>query len=416
MTALDFSTYQEKDYIRSLIERIVAEAPRRQPTSEDERKAHQIMKAEFAQLGLDVSEHSFLFNDNLYANIALHFGLGSLGTVLGGMFPAAGLLLHLLAATSYKQESTRKRYLLRRLFPWKPSQNVLGILPAREEMKLRVVFAAHADAAFTGWLFQEQTVRTFGKEPPKALHFMKRSMELATKTQFALAYFDALRLVLGPLTLPLRPLEWALSIPGFLAFMLNMDVVLRNQIVPGANDDLSGVSALPVMARRLAKDQHPNVEYVFVTTGCEEASLGGADALARDMEGVWDKRNTVVIGLDGLSLGDLRYARAEGEVEAIPVPAWLRDRVDKTAASESRFHGVTGFDIPVGATDVGAFLAHGYEGVCLICVDPELGAPRHYHLPEDTPENLDVDQVLFGIDFAERLTRDIVGDRLPVQG
>lgn len=417
MSVKGLSQADELQYISKLIGRIVRECPRRKPTSEDERRSQMIVKEEFEKLGLAAREHSFEFNDNLYANIALHFGLGTLGTLLGGLLPPVGLAMHSLAAGSYWAESTRRGYLLRRLFPFKPSQNIVSILPARGEPALRIVFVVHADAAFTGLLFDPAVVKRFSGDLPPRLRFIKRSMALATHTQFALAGCDLMRTMLGPLgflTLPLRPFEAILTIPAFLAFILNMQIVLRNEIVPGANDDLSGVAALPVLARRLArkKGSFKEIEFVFVVTGCEEASLGGADALAKDMRGVWDRDRTVIIGLDGLSMGDLNYLEVEGEVVKTPIPAWLSDVLSKTAASEPKYSEVKGFEVPVGGSDVAAFLAHGWDGVCLSCVDHEIGAPRNYHVPEDTPENLDVDKVLYSIDFAERLTEAIVKRRL----
>lgn len=406
------SNANDTEYISSLISRIVKECPRRQATSEDERNAQMIMKDEFEKLGLETNEHHFKFNDNLYANIALHFGLGTVGTLVSGVLPVAGFVLHALAATSYWADSTRKGYLLRRLFPFKPSRNILGTLTAKREPKLRVVIMAHADAAFTGLLFDPKFVKRFSGELPQKLSFMKRSMAFATQTQAALAGFDLLRILFGPLTLPLRPLEALLTVPAVIAFLLNMQIVMRNEIVPGANDDLSGVAALPILAQRLGKNISPDVELVFAVTGCEEASLGGGDALAKDMEGVWDKDKTVILGLDGLAMGDLRFFEIEGEVIKTPVPHWLGNLTSEVAQSESRFEEVKGFEIPVGGTDVAAFLARGWDGLCLGCVDPEIGAPRNYHVPEDTPENLDVKKVLYSVDFAEKLIRAIIDYKL----
>ena len=67
----------ERDYVLELITRVVRECPRRQPTSDDERRASFIFKDEFERLGLATDVQGFEFNDNLYANLALHFGLGS---------------------------------------------------------------------------------------------------------------------------------------------------------------------------------------------------------------------------------------------------------------------------------------------------------------------------------------------------
>ena len=128
-------------------------------------------------------------------------------------------------------------------------------------------------------------------------------------------------------------------------------------------------------------------------------------------EGVWDKSKTVVFALDVLSLGELRFLDPEGEVVSYPVPPWLRETLLDVAASEPRFSSVRAFSPSVGATDAGPFLACGWDAVALTCIDPALGAARHYHQHSDTPENLDIEQVLLSIDFAEALGRRVMVDR-----
>ena len=404
---------EESAYVLDLVTRIVNECPRRQPCSDDERRASEMMRIEFERLGLAIREHPFEFSDNLYANALLHSLPALLGTAISGIAPALALPLHLLPAVSYYLESTRKAYLGRRLMGFKPSRNILGVVPAETpQPALRIVMCAHVDAAFTGFTFWPGTIKAMGREPPFGLKFIHRSMELIVRTQVALAGLDIVRMILGPLALPLRPLEWLLTVPSLGSAAANIDIVLRNTIVPGANDDLSGVAALPLLARRLVARKRPDVELVFIATGCEEASLGGGDAIARDFDGEWDKTRTVVVGLDGLANGDLRYAVEEGEIVARRIPGWLDQVCKDVTASEPRFAEVTGFEIPIGGSDVSAFLARGWEGVCLICVDPEIGAPRHYHMPSDTPENLEVDKVLYSIDYAEKLVDAIVKHRL----
>jgi len=403
---------EERAYARELITRIVAECPRRQPASDDERRAHDLMRAEFQKVGLAQSEHTFTFNDNLYANLALHFGLGTLGTVASQVAPALGFALHLAAGGSYWLESTRKAYLLRRLFPWKPSRNVLGTLPAAGEPALRIVILSHVDAAFTGWLFDPRVIQKVTGNVPFDLEYFKRSLALATHSQLALAGLDLVKLVTGPLSWPLRPLEWALTVPALIAFAVNLQVVLKNQIVPGANDNLTACAAQPLLARRLGPRKRPDVELVFAAVGCEEASLGGGDAMARDFKGRWDPKKTVILGLDGLSNGDLRFFEREGEVVSRRAPEWLCQVARDAAADEPRFAEVTGFSVPVGGSDVSAFLARGWDGLCLGCVDPAIGAPRHYHLPTDTPDNLDWDKFMLSLDFAEKMVEGIIAARL----
>lgn len=407
---------EEQAYARELMMRIVAECPRRQPTSADERRAQEILGVEFQKAGLALSRHDFTFNDNLYANLALHFGLGTLGTVVSQVAPAAGFLMHLAAGGSYWLESTRKAYLLRRLFPWKPSQNLLGTLPAEGEPELRLVVLSHVDAAFTGWLFDPAFIKAFTGKAPFGVEYFTRSLAMATHAQLALAGLDLVKMVTGPLSWPLRPLEWALTAPALIALLVNLQVVIKNQVVPGAADNLTACVAQPLLARRLAAKKPPNVEIVFAAAGCEEASLGGGDAMARDFKGTWDPKKTVIVGLDTISNGDLQFLEWEGEVRRLHAPEWLCQVARDVAASEPRFAEVTGFAVPVGGSDVAAFLAHGWDGLCLTCVDPKIGAPRHYHWPTDTPENVDYDKFLLSLDFAEKFIDGIVAKRVGSAG
>ena len=236
-------------------------------------------------------------------------------------------------------------------------------------------------------------------------------MAVATRSQFALAGFDLMRCIFGPATLPLRPLEWVTSIPGILAFILASQVALKGETVPGANDDLSGCAALPVLASRLIGKVGDDVELVFVVTGCEECSMGGADALVRAKKGEWSKDNTVFVGLDCLSGERLNYMDLDSEVKGRRVPKWLSGLVDRTAAEDDKFKEVAPFDIPVGGTDIAVALAHGYDGVSFVCLDPS-GSPPNYHQPSDTPENMDYDKLIFCTDFVEKVTHAIIAERL----
>lgn len=402
----------DKAWAYALIERIVRECPERRPTSEDERKAQILMVEELERLGMETEIQPFEFNENLYANVALHFGLGSLGTFISPALPLTAFALHLGTAASYWADSTRRAYVLRRLFPFRESQNVVATLPAEGRPRLRIVLVAHADAAFTGRIFEADSIEAFSSMLPKPLNFMKRTFAVAVRAQLALAGIDLLRAVFGPLTLPLRPIEQLLTLPSLLVFLGTVDVLLRNRVVPGAADNLTGVAALPILASRLRAAKPKDVELVFAVTGCEEASLGGCHALLKRMDGAWDRKDTVFVGLDTLSNGDLQFLEYEGEVCQTRIPDSLARAAMGVAASDPRFAEVKGFEVPVGGSDIAAALALGWDGICMSCIDPKLGSARHYHVPSDTPENLDMDKFMLSIDFTEKLVERIIADRL----
>lgn len=382
-----------------LVARIVAECPRRVCGNDGERRAQEILADAFAAAGAATSYHAFRWNTHLYAVLALHFGLAVLGSCLSPFFPAAALALHALAALSYWGDSTRRFYLLRRLLPTRASRNLLATLPAAGEPRLRIALVAHADAAYTGLMFDPRVVAHATRSPG----FLKRGLLVATLATALLAVLDA-----ALPFLPLLPAVGVLTLPPLIAFLLSAEVIVRNRVVPGANDNLTGCAGAVILAERLRATKPADVEFVFVATGAEEAGTGGAYCLARDCG--WPREDTVVLGIDGLSNGELRWF-VEAEMGRRPVPEWLERAIRDAAEGDPRFAPVSRYEIPTGSTDALPFRARGYDAVTIGCIDPAIGAPRHYHLPSDTPENLDAAQLEASIDFVERVVGRVTAAR-----
>lgn len=399
----------ELAYMMRLISFIVDECPRRLATTASERKALEIMETELKRLGLPTEFETFEYNDSLYKNLALHFGLGTLARPIASKAPALGALLHGLVALSYWAESTRRGYLLRRLLRFEPSQNLLSVSPAKSDMRLRVVLLAHIDAAYTGTIFEPWFIKGMLHSPlPDNMRFLDRIMKVATVSQAALAGISLTRLLSGRKLSHLRWAERLLTLPAFAVAAMNLEITLRDEVVPGANDNLTGCAALPVLARRLLADQPDDIEYVFAISGAEEASLGGSDAMAKKKLEEWDPHNTVVLAVDTLSNGEIRFTEREGEVAPRDIDPRIRRALQQATEGDERFRTVRGIDMPVGASDALAFMYRGYPATAISCVDPEIGAPRHYHHPTDTPENIDEAQFIDTVDYIERAVRVLV--------
>lgn len=400
----------ESAYMMDLITRIVDACPRRVATSDAERRAQEMLADALRDRGLHTHTEAFTFNESLYANIALHFGAGALANIVGQVVPGISTFVSTFVAGSYWSDSVRTGYVLRRVLPWKKSQNLLAVAPAPSgTTRVRVVLVAHADAAFTGWIFDPAFMKHALQSPlPDNLRFLDRIMEVATFSQIALAGVDmvrAFRKRSGTQDLLLRTI---LATPALLVALANLQIVLRNEVVPGANDNLTGCAALPVLASRLLRDQPDDVEFVFAVAGAEEASLGGSDAMATAHLNDWDPAHTVVLAIDTLSGGDIRFVEREGELQPLRIATRLRRCLQRAAATDPRFRAVRGFDMPVGGTDALPFARRGYDAVAITCVDPEIGAPRNYHHPSDVPENIDVERFVESVDYIEAAVRAVV--------
>jgi Zn-dependent M28 family amino/carboxypeptidase len=203
--------------------------------------------------------------------------------------------------------------------------------------------------------------------------------------------------------------QFPIAFYGFSAYFviltaLNLQIVWKNKIVVGANDNLSACAALVLLAKHLTPTQPDDVEYVFVVTACEEAGTGGAWALAKEMRSQWDPRDTDIVVLDSIGGGELCVFQ-EGEMIPWRIPARLLDAARQAAGDDERFSKLFLFPLPAGATDALPFLAHGFNAIGLGRVDRRIGTPLHYHLASDTPDNLDFDQVVESSDYVALLAR-----------
>ncbi len=387
------------EWVASMVERF----PKRVVGSDDERGAQEALADDLRKAGVtDVELVPFRHSRSLYANMSFHFFLVVVGaglTIAG--LPAIGLALHCLAAFSYWVESQKLLKVLGNVFPKKDTQNLVGTRPAKGELRHRYVFVGHIDAAFTGLIFEPEMIKAALTPPPiPGLGFVTRGMLMAELSAAGSAILSLVVLLGAPIP------GWAvittaclLAIPAFLTFALNLQVVIRNETVPGANDNLTGCYAVLHLARRLVDEAPDDIELVFVATGAEEAGTAGSWAMAAETS--WSPTNTTVLGLDSLSNGTLRYFQ-EGELRYFDVPRELEALVNEVAPEVQKY------PIPSGATDALPFLVRGFPAMTFGCVDPEIRAPRHYHHPSDTAENLNLEEFAVALEVVDRFVDALI--------
>lgn len=340
--------------------------------------------------GYRIDWQQFRFPPHIYGGMALHFGLALALVQLGRWshwLSFAGLVF---VWWSFFSEAVRRRHVLRRLWPAVDTQNVLATLPARATMRRRIVCVAHADSAFTGLMFEPPLLELIAAPPPRALSFLRKQLALPMASILVLAALQALSALSW---VSIAPWVWGLlSIPVAIVFFFNADVWLRNTVVPGAADNLSGCAAQVVLAERWAREAlRDDVEIVFAFTGAEEAGTGGAAHLARSMRAHWSPADTDILVLDTLSNGTL-YALEEGELFRVAQPPELVELARKASLAATG-KNLESYIIPAGATDALVFLVEGYRALALTCIDPTQHAPRNYHHPNDTADRVDAVQL-----------------------
>lgn len=283
------------------------------------------------------------------------------------MLAAAGGRLPALAALASLELDFSGRFQpLRRVLPRGQGANVTATVPARAGARRTVVLVAHHDAAQTGLLWSrpgaDADARPGGRPPMTLL------------TELAMA-----AVAVGPrrLRLPARAIL-------ALGIALSLDVY-RGATVPGASDNATGVAGVIELARRLAADPLEHTAVRLVLTGCEEPGMGGMGAWMRSEGRGLDPATTLVLGLDTLGGGDPMVATAEG-------PSWaVRYRAEDLAVADA---GAAAAGLPAprryrlgGYTDPALARIAGLPAISLLSLRGN--AFSDYHLPSDTPANVD---------------------------
>jgi Zn-dependent M28 family amino/carboxypeptidase len=181
---------------------------------------------------------------------------------------------------------------------------------------------------------------------------------------------------------------------GTAAVMAHM---IREPVVPGANDNLSGVAVLLEVARRLQEHPPPaGVRVVLLSAGAEEANQEGMLAFARRHFGDLPTDATSFLCLDTVGSPELVLIEGEGFLRMFEYPSQQKERV-AAAAREAGVRVRRGMRFTF-ATDGLVPLRRGYQVASIGSVTRHL-VPANYHWPSDTADNVDYASVAAATDL-----------------
>ncbi|MCL2514011.1 MAG: M20/M25/M40 family metallo-hydrolase, partial [Oscillospiraceae bacterium] len=259
------------------------------------------------------------------------------------------------------------------LFPKKTSANVYASRKPSGEVKRRIIFDGHTDAAFEwrfsyigGWALKIMIIGAVS-----GLLFL---FAVSVLNLFGL-FGPAAQRALGYIQLIFLPV-----FAGML-FFIRWDIV-----VDGANDNLTAnYTAMTVIKEMAEKDfRYENTEVCVLLTGSEEAGLRGAKAFAEMNKELTNEVETVIIGLE--TLHDMDHLA----VQLVDLTGTVKNdaRVGKLIKEAAL---KCGMDLPYGgffpgATNPAAYTQAGIPAASLCGVnhDPQ----KYYHTREDNFESL----------------------------
>ena len=185
---------------------------------------------------------------------------------------------------------------------------------------------------------------------------------------------------------------------GFAAAMA--DIGLR-RVVPGANDNATGVAVLVAIAER-SPPGRPSGPACCLSRPPRKGSARGWRRSAGATSASSPVESTFVLSVDTVGSPHLCVLRGEGMRGMREYPAPALELVDGLAEE-------LGIDLYPGlrlrnATDGSIALAGGYECASLASIT-DLKQPANYHWPTDTPERVDFGSVADAVRLSEAVVR-----------
>jgi hypothetical protein len=380
----------------------------RWPGSDAERRAAVHLTERLRALGREAELEPTRVKPGYPLTHVIHALLGIAASVVSVSSPLIGVVLALFASVSTFGDLTGGFFLVRWLTPSRASQNVVS-REGGDKPGLLVV-SAHYDAARTGALFSRRSL-----ERAAALSKLIRRPLGAFEPFFwsliAILACALLRLIsVDPL--PVTVVQFVATVVLIASVPLLADIALSG-VVPGANDNASGVAtALRLAERFSAGSALRHFDLTVLLPGAEEGFLLGMRAWLRRHKKELDRSSTVFLNIDTVGHGTVRWQSKSGFVFPLAFHPALVGLCDELA-EEHRARGVVRRSI----TDAYAARSAGFPAITIGCLNAMDYVPT-YHQHSDTPENVDIDALDRAYHFCadlielidERIGPDLVRD------
>lgn len=370
------------DYMYGLIDRVMKEIGPRESCSEQERRLGELFAEEVRPACHEVHMEKFTCSPRAFLGFFPYLVAGYLAALaLYFVLPPLSLIVTALCVGVLYFELIRYRELIDPLFRRREGENVVAVVRPSGEVRRRFIVSAHLDSAyeFKVWYWLK------GASVP--------AMILAFTGPLVLLGASLARTVAGSTGFPgstaFRVLGYVCL--GFVPVIVPFAFFHTRDVVPGAMDDMAGVSVLAGLAKCLGESRESggfyprNTEVVLLALSSEEAGLRGAKRYAAAHRRELLSLPTHAVFLDGIY--DERY------LTVFRHELWCGAKMDPYLvelaheAAEANGYPVKTMVMAVGATDASAFAREGIPSVSICCQDASRLVP-HYHTRLDTIDNV----------------------------
>jgi acetylornithine deacetylase/succinyl-diaminopimelate desuccinylase-like protein len=333
----------------------------------------------------------------LHAMLSAAGVLAGLAALSGRARPVAAVAGAGAAAAIADDCANWSRFARQRLSQRRKTWNVVAEAGDRSADRT-LVLMAHHDAAPTGFIFDDTAQRKANDLFPDLIE----ATDTAVPMWWPVIAGPALS-ALGALTgrRGLARVGLVLSAGSAASFA----DIARHRIVPGANDNLSGVAVLLAVAEALHAEPVEGVRVLLASCGAEEVLQGGVYGFVERHLKPLDPSRTSVLNLD--TVGCPRLILIEGEGPVVMEDYCAPDFRDLIA----RVADEAGIELRRGmrartSTDAVVTSHAGYPTATIGSMNAWKGLDN-YHKPTDTPENVNYEIVRSAARLAEAVTREL---------
>ncbi|MCL2298743.1 MAG: M28 family metallopeptidase [Firmicutes bacterium] len=385
---------------------------KRLPGSQPERDAQAFFKQELEGYADETIMEDFAVHPHAFMGfipIAALCMLAAVGIYFFGgasvALAAVGAALAVFAALMFLFEFLFYRQMVDFLFPKRVSRNVYAVRKPSGEIKRRIIFGGHTDAAW------EWTYSWLGEKTGLAIAIFGAVYGLVVSLAASICnavYVIAARVMEGGLASKWQGgwLVWSILLLAAVPFAFAiMKFINYKVVVDGANDNLSANYIAMAVLKEMAESglRFENTEVACLITGSEEAGLRGAWAFAKAHHDMLSgpEVETVCISLDTMrEIEEMRICQfgCTGTVKNdLAVGDLLRD------AGRACGVELPGTELYPGALDSEAFSILGLRATGFSAVSHD--AKRYYHTRMDTPDNMDPDCLALSLNICKEAAR-----------
>ena len=392
------SVQERSATLQEVIEEL-AELERGAGSPGEEVAAHRL-RARFEAAGCTATVDEEEYYDGyarLHALLSAAGALAGLAAVSGRARPLAALAGIGAAAAIADDCANWSRFARRSLAERRTTWNVVAETgdPSADRT---LVLMAHHDAAPTGFIFDDSAQRWANDLAPDVIEAIDTALPMWWPV-IAGPALSALGAVTGRRGLAAAGLFLSAGSTASFAD------IARHQIVPGANDNLSGVAVLVAIAESLQAEPIDGLRVLLASCGAEEVLQGGVYGFVERHLKPLDPADTLVLNLDTVGCPRLILLEGEGPVvmEDYCGPAF-RDLVVRVAED-------AGVELRRGmrartSTDAVVTSHAGFPTATIGSMNAWKGLDN-YHKPTDVPENVNYATVENAARLAEAVTREL---------